>query len=90
MQQVSDRASHRPLQIGLVSGPMVAIPPPGYAGTERIVAVLVTELARRRALDDRIRRRQATREEMERERQWHLARVRYLERHIRRLRQRPV
>ena len=38
---------HRPLKIGLVAGPMVAIPPPGYAGTERIVAVLVTELVRR-------------------------------------------
>lgn len=36
-----------PLRIGLVSGPMVPIPPPGYAGTERIVAVLVEELARR-------------------------------------------
>jgi glycosyltransferase involved in cell wall biosynthesis len=36
-----------PLRIGLVSGPMVAIPPPGYAGTERVVAVLVNELARR-------------------------------------------
>jgi glycosyltransferase involved in cell wall biosynthesis len=31
----------------MVSGPMVSIPPPGYAGTERIVAVLVEELARR-------------------------------------------
>ena len=39
--------SHRPLRIALVSGPMVAIPPPGYAGTERIVAVLVGELTRR-------------------------------------------
>lgn len=39
--------SNGPLRIGLVSGPMVAIPPPGYAGTERVVAVLVTELARR-------------------------------------------
>jgi glycosyltransferase involved in cell wall biosynthesis len=35
------------LRIALVSGPMVAIPPPGYAGTERVVAVLVKELARR-------------------------------------------
>ena len=39
--------SERPLRIGLVSGPMVAIPPPGYAGTERLVAVLVNELTRR-------------------------------------------
>jgi glycosyltransferase involved in cell wall biosynthesis len=39
--------AERPLRIGLVSGPMVAIPPPGYAGTERIVAVLVDELTRR-------------------------------------------
>jgi glycosyltransferase involved in cell wall biosynthesis len=37
----------KPLRIGLVSGPMVAIPPPAYAGTERVVAVLVDELARR-------------------------------------------
>lgn len=35
------------LRIGLVSGPMVPIPPPGYAGTERIVAVLVEELIAR-------------------------------------------
>ena len=41
------RTSDKPLRIGLVSGPMVAIPPPAYAGTERVVAVLVTELARR-------------------------------------------
>ena len=39
--------AERPLRIGLVSGPMVAIPPPGYAGTERVVAVLVNELTRR-------------------------------------------
>jgi glycosyltransferase involved in cell wall biosynthesis len=39
--------SQSPLRIGLVSGPMVAIPPPAYAGTERVVAVLVDELARR-------------------------------------------
>jgi glycosyltransferase involved in cell wall biosynthesis len=37
----------KPLRIGLVSGPMVAIPPPAYAGTERVVGVLVEELARR-------------------------------------------
>lgn len=37
----------RPLRIGLISGPMVAIPPPAYAGTERIVAVLINELTRR-------------------------------------------
>ena len=36
-----------PLRIGLLSGPMVPIPPPGYAGTERIVAVLAEELTRR-------------------------------------------
>jgi glycosyltransferase involved in cell wall biosynthesis len=35
------------LRIGLLSGPMVSIPPPGYAGTERIVAVLIEELVRR-------------------------------------------
>ena len=36
-----------PLRIGLISGPMVRIPPPGYAGTERIVTVLVDELVSR-------------------------------------------
>jgi len=35
------------LRIGLVSGPMVSIPPPRYAGTERIVGVLVNELVQR-------------------------------------------
>lgn len=35
------------LRIALVSGPMVSIPPPRYAGTERIVAVLLAELTRR-------------------------------------------
>jgi glycosyltransferase involved in cell wall biosynthesis len=39
--------SDEPLRIGLISGPMVRIPPAGYAGTERIVAVLVEELVRR-------------------------------------------
>src|SRR6187551_1420320 len=36
-----------PLRIGLISGPMVRIPPPGYAGTERIVTVLMDELVGR-------------------------------------------
>ena len=40
-------STERPLRIGLVSGPMVAIPPTGYAGTERIVAVMLDELVRR-------------------------------------------
>jgi len=44
---VGEATADGPLRIGLVSGPMVAIPPPAYAGTERIVAVLVEELARR-------------------------------------------
>lgn len=44
---VTDDRTEQPLRIALVSGPMVAIPPPGYAGTERIVAVLVEELVRR-------------------------------------------
>lgn len=35
------------VRIALVSGPMVPIPPPRYAGTERVVAVLVDELMRR-------------------------------------------
>jgi glycosyltransferase involved in cell wall biosynthesis len=41
------RDSDMPLRIALVSGPMVAIPPPAYAGTERVVAVLLNELTRR-------------------------------------------
>ncbi len=36
-----------PMRIALMSGPMVRIPPPGYAGTERIVTVLLDELVRR-------------------------------------------
>jgi glycosyltransferase involved in cell wall biosynthesis len=36
-----------PLRIGIVTGPMVRIPPPGYAGTERIVTVLMDELVSR-------------------------------------------
>ncbi len=40
-------ADEAKLRIGLVSGPMVPIPPPRYAGTERIVGVLVNELVRR-------------------------------------------
>ena len=42
-----ERTDGDPLRIALVSGPMVPIPPPGYAGTERIVAVLVKALAER-------------------------------------------
>ncbi|HEX5039820.1 MAG TPA: glycosyltransferase family 4 protein [Candidatus Limnocylindria bacterium] len=41
------RAGRNRLRIGLISGPMVRIPPPGYAGTERIVAVLLEELVNR-------------------------------------------
>jgi glycosyltransferase involved in cell wall biosynthesis len=37
----------RPLRIGLLAGPMLAIPPSGYAGTERIVGTLARELHRR-------------------------------------------
>lgn len=44
---MNDERRDGPLRIGLLSGPMVAIPPPGYAGTERIVAVLVDELVAR-------------------------------------------
>ncbi len=44
---MGDESEQRSLRIALISGPMVAIPPPGYAGTERIVAVLVDELVRR-------------------------------------------
>lgn len=35
------------MRIGLIAGPMVRIPPAAYAGTERIVAVLIDELTRR-------------------------------------------
>jgi len=37
----------QPLRIGIVTGPMVRIPPPGYAGTERIVTVIMEELVGR-------------------------------------------
>jgi glycosyltransferase involved in cell wall biosynthesis len=36
-----------PMRIGLLAPPMIPIPPPAYAGTERIVAVLADELHRR-------------------------------------------
>ncbi|HET7677188.1 MAG TPA: glycosyltransferase family 4 protein [Candidatus Limnocylindrales bacterium] len=36
-----------PLRIALLAPPMVPVPPPGYAGTERIVAILAEELHRR-------------------------------------------
>jgi glycosyltransferase involved in cell wall biosynthesis len=32
------------LRIGVLSPPMLAVPPPGYSGTERVVAALVDEL----------------------------------------------
>jgi len=35
------------LRIALLAGPMVAVPPPAYGGTERIVAALATSLTRR-------------------------------------------
>src|SRR5918997_1107911 len=37
----------RPLRIAQVAPPLVSVPPPGYGGTERIVAELVAELVRR-------------------------------------------
>jgi glycosyltransferase involved in cell wall biosynthesis len=43
----ADRARGEKLRIGLISGPSVRIPPPGYAGTERIVTVLLQELVNR-------------------------------------------
>jgi glycosyltransferase involved in cell wall biosynthesis len=36
-----------PMRIGLLAPPMIPIPPPAYAGTERVVAVLAEELDRR-------------------------------------------
>ena len=41
---VGDR---EPLRIALLAGPMVAVPPPAYGGTERIVAALASTLTRR-------------------------------------------
>ena len=38
---------NRPLRIGLVAAPMLPMPPPGYAGTERVVTALALELDRR-------------------------------------------
>src|SRR5690349_5316629 len=35
------------LRIALLAGPMVAVPPPAYGGTERIVGALATSLIRR-------------------------------------------
>ncbi len=35
------------LRIAMVAGPLEAVPPPRYGGTERVVAGLITELARR-------------------------------------------
>ena len=46
----------------------------------------LTEAARRRVLDDRIRRRSATAEEVARELAWTEGRARYLARELRRLR----
>ncbi|HEX2222157.1 MAG TPA: glycosyltransferase family 4 protein [Candidatus Limnocylindria bacterium] len=37
----------RPLRLALLAAPMVPIPPPGYAGTERIVSALLDELVAR-------------------------------------------
>src|SRR5919198_610241 len=36
-----------PLRIGVLSPPMLPVPPPGYSGTERVVAALIDELAQR-------------------------------------------
>ncbi|MEP6680034.1 MAG: glycosyltransferase family 4 protein [Chloroflexota bacterium] len=40
-------SSEGPMRIGLLAPPMIPVPPPAYAGTERIVAVLAEELDRR-------------------------------------------
>jgi hypothetical protein len=45
----------------------------------------LTEQARRKALDERIKRRQATSVELQRELDWIDARARYLRRELRRL-----
>jgi hypothetical protein len=47
--------------------------------------LIVTEQARRKALDERIQRRQATAEEIQRELGWIEARGRYLRRELKRL-----
>jgi len=43
----SDDPASPPLRIALLAGPMVAVPPPAYGGTERIVAALANTLTRR-------------------------------------------
>ncbi len=40
-------STETPLRIALLAPPMEPVPPPGYAGTERVVATLVEELAAR-------------------------------------------
>ena len=40
-------ADERPLRVALVAPPMVPVPPPSYAGTERVIAALGAELVRR-------------------------------------------
>src|SRR5438093_8393793 len=37
----------QPLRIGVIAPPMLPVPPPTYAGTERVVAALVDELVQR-------------------------------------------
>ncbi|HET6379537.1 MAG TPA: glycosyltransferase family 4 protein [candidate division Zixibacteria bacterium] len=41
------RESHPPLRIALLAAPMEPVPPVAYGGTERVVAALAEELARR-------------------------------------------
>src|SRR4051794_19833231 len=44
---VNGMTADRPLRIGLVAPPFLPVPPSGYAGTERIVAMLAQTLHRR-------------------------------------------
>ncbi|HYI21838.1 MAG TPA: glycosyltransferase family 4 protein [Candidatus Limnocylindrales bacterium] len=46
-QPVTDRSNPSRLRIAILAAPMVALPPAGYAGTERIVAILAQGLHER-------------------------------------------
>jgi hypothetical protein len=71
-------------QDGYTTSPVMALKGEPEAVSEDEQALL-TESARKRVLDDRIRRRQATSEEIRRELDHVEARARYLQRELRRL-----
>ncbi len=47
LEEPGDGSRMEPLRIALVAPPMLPVPPPTYAGTERVVAALGDELVRR-------------------------------------------